>query len=69
MRVSHSKTEYMCLNERHPSGRLRLQRKEIKKVEDFKYLGSPVQSNGEYGKELGFDRKWSTAKAGRHNGT
>ncbi|KAF7647206.1 hypothetical protein LDENG_00175930 [Lucifuga dentata] len=32
--------------------RLRLQGIEIKKVEDFKYLGSTVQSNGECGKEV-----------------
>ena len=52
MRVSRSKTEYMCVNERDPSGRVRLQGEEIKKVEDFKYLGSTVQSNGECGKEV-----------------
>ena len=52
MKVSRSKTEYMCVNERDPSGRVRLQGEEIKKVEDFKYLGSTVQSNGECGKEV-----------------
>ena len=52
MKISHSKTEYMCVNERDPSGRVRLQGEEIKTVEDFKYLGSTVQSNGECGKEV-----------------
>ncbi|XP_051793650.1 uncharacterized protein LOC127530564 [Acanthochromis polyacanthus] len=52
MKVSRSKTEYLCVNERDPSGRVRLQGEEIKKVEDFKYLGSTVQSNGECGKEV-----------------
>ena len=52
MKVSRSKTEYMCVNEREPSGRVRLQGEEIKKVEDFKYLGSTVQGNGECGKEV-----------------
>ena len=52
MKVSHSKTEYMCVNERDTSGRVRLQGEEIKKVEDFKYLGTTVQSNGECGKEV-----------------
>ena len=49
MKVSHSKMEYMCVNicERIPSGMVRPQRAEIKKVEDFKYLGSTVQSNGD----------------------
>ncbi|KAK3524296.1 hypothetical protein QTP70_027035 [Hemibagrus guttatus] len=51
MKVSLSKTEYMCVNERERSGTLRLQGKEVKKVQEFKYLGSTVQSNGECGKE------------------
>ncbi|KAK3545731.1 hypothetical protein QTP70_011343 [Hemibagrus guttatus] len=52
MKVSRSKTEYMCVNEREGSGTVRLQGEEVKKVQEFKYLGSTVQSNGEYGKEL-----------------
>ncbi|KAK3545146.1 hypothetical protein QTP70_001572 [Hemibagrus guttatus] len=52
MKVSHSKTEYMCVNEREGSGTVRLQGEEVKKVEEFKYLGSTVQSNGECGKEV-----------------
>ncbi|KAK3567231.1 hypothetical protein QTP86_015063, partial [Hemibagrus guttatus] len=51
MKVSRSKTEYMCVNEREGSGTVRLQGEEVKKVQDFKYLGSTVQSNGECGKE------------------
>ncbi|KAK3519747.1 hypothetical protein QTP70_003914 [Hemibagrus guttatus] len=47
--VSRSKTEYMCVNEREGSGTVRL---EVKKVQEFKYLGSTVQSNGECGKEV-----------------
>ncbi|KAK3555247.1 hypothetical protein QTP86_011809, partial [Hemibagrus guttatus] len=50
MKVSHSKTEYMCVNEREGSGTVRLQGEEVKKVQEFKYLGSTVQSNGECGK-------------------
>ena len=34
-----------------PNGMVRAQGAEIKKVEDFKYLWSTVQSNGECGKE------------------
>ncbi|KAK3556960.1 hypothetical protein QTP70_022299, partial [Hemibagrus guttatus] len=52
MKVSHSKTEYMCVNERERSGTVRLQGEEVKKVQEFKYLGSTVQSNGECGKEF-----------------
>ncbi|KAK3563885.1 hypothetical protein QTP86_004825 [Hemibagrus guttatus] len=51
MKVSRSKTEYMCVNERDGSGTVRLQGEEVKKVQEFKYLGSTVQSNGECGKE------------------
>ncbi|KAK3566757.1 hypothetical protein QTP86_004433 [Hemibagrus guttatus] len=52
MKVSRSKTEYMCVNEREGSGTVRLQGEEVKKVQEFKYLGSTVQSNGECGKEF-----------------
>ncbi|KAK3520903.1 hypothetical protein QTP86_003762 [Hemibagrus guttatus] len=52
MKVSRSKTEYMCVNEREGSGTVRLQGDEVKKVQEFKYLGSTVQSNGECGKEV-----------------
>ncbi|KAK3545795.1 hypothetical protein QTP70_013123 [Hemibagrus guttatus] len=52
MKVSRSKTEYMCVNEREGSGTVRLQGEEVKKVQEFKFnLGSTVQSNGECGKE------------------
>ncbi|KAK3569152.1 hypothetical protein QTP86_025431 [Hemibagrus guttatus] len=52
MKVSRSKTEYMCVNEREGSGTVRIQGEEVKKVQEFKYLGSTVQSNGECGKEV-----------------
>ncbi|KAK3553470.1 hypothetical protein QTP70_003514 [Hemibagrus guttatus] len=52
MKVSRSKTEYMCVNEREGSGTVRLQGEEVKKVQEFKYLGSIVQSNGECAKEV-----------------
>ncbi|XP_060718066.1 uncharacterized protein LOC132840435 [Tachysurus vachellii] len=52
IKVSRSKTEYMCVNEREGSGTVRLQGEEVKKVQEFKYLGSTVQSNGESGKEV-----------------
>ncbi|KAK3537618.1 hypothetical protein QTP70_017011 [Hemibagrus guttatus] len=53
MKVSCSKIEYMCVNERERSGTVRLQGEEVKKVQEFKYLGSTVQGNGECGKEAG----------------
>ncbi|MCJ8747135.1 hypothetical protein PDJAM_G00149940 [Pangasius djambal] len=37
---------------REGSGTVRLQGEEVKKVQEFKYLGTTVQSNGECGKEV-----------------
>ena len=52
MKVNRRKTEYMCLNERQVKGTVKMQGEEVAKVEDFKYLGSTVQSNGECGREV-----------------
>ena len=54
MKVNRRKTEYMCVNERqdNSSGTVKMQGEEVAKVEDFKYLGSTVQSNGECGREV-----------------
>ena len=54
MIVNRRKTEYMCVNERQEngSGTVNMQREEVVKVEDFKYLGSTVQRNGECGREV-----------------
>ncbi|KAK3506448.1 hypothetical protein QTP70_000579, partial [Hemibagrus guttatus] len=65
MKVSGSKTEYMCVNEREGSGTVRLQGEEVKKVQEFKYLGSTVQSNGECGKE---DNSEGTGEGRAHGG-
>ena len=51
MKVNRRKTEYMCVNERQDKGTVKMQ-EEVAKVEDFKYLGSTVQSNGECGREV-----------------
>ena len=50
MKVNRIKTEYMCMHERLTV--LKMQGEEVAKVEDFKYLRSPVQSNGECGREV-----------------
>ena len=44
----------MCVNERQDtgSGTVKMQGEEVTKVDDFKYLGSTVQSNGECGREV-----------------
>lgn len=56
MKFGCRETEYMCANERDPSGTMRLQGAEIKKVEDFKFLRSTVQGNRECGKKGGETR-------------
>ncbi|KAK3570610.1 hypothetical protein QTP86_023799, partial [Hemibagrus guttatus] len=60
MKVSRSKTEYMCVNEREGSGTVRLQGEEVKKVQEFKYLGSTVQSNGEKYKKKKKEQRGNT---------
>ena len=55
MKVNRRKTE--CVNERQDtgsgtSGTVKMQGEEVAKVDDFKYLGSTVQSNGECGREV-----------------
>ena len=52
MIVNRRKTEYMSVNERIVNGTVGMQGEEVAKVEDFKYLGSTVQSNGECGREV-----------------
>ena len=42
----------MCVDERQDNGTVRMQREEMAKVGDFKYLGSSVESNGERGREV-----------------
>ncbi|XP_065671877.1 uncharacterized protein LOC136089732 [Hydra vulgaris] len=46
MKVSRSKTEYMCVDERADGGQFQLQGVDLVKVDEFTYLGSRVQSNG-----------------------
>ena len=54
MTVNRRKTEYMCVNEKQDNGSstVKMQGEEVAKVEDFKYLDSTVQSNGECGREV-----------------
>lgn len=39
MKVSRSKTEYMCMNEREGGVIVQLQRTDVLRVDGFKYLG------------------------------
>lgn len=47
MKLIRSKMEYMCVNGREDGGMVRMQGVEMAKVDEFKYLGSTVQSNRE----------------------
>ncbi|KAK3507009.1 hypothetical protein QTP70_000327 [Hemibagrus guttatus] len=54
MKVSRSKTEYMCVNEREGSGTVRLQGEEVKKVQEFKYWGQQSRVMESVGKSVSF---------------
>ena len=50
MKVNRRKTEYMFVDERQDNGTVRMRGEEVATVDDFKYLTSTVQSNGECGR-------------------
>jgi len=52
MKVSRTKTEYLCVNEREEGDTVRMQGVGLNKVTDFKYLGSTVQNDGKCEKEV-----------------
>ena len=52
MKVSRRKTEYLCVNGREEGGTIQMQGTELAKVEEFRYLGSTVQSNGQCDREV-----------------
>ncbi len=51
LKVSRTKTEYMCLNGGYGET-IRLQGVQMTKVDEFRYVGSTVQSNGDCGREV-----------------
>ena len=52
MKVNRRKTEYMCVDEMQDNGTVKMQGEEVATVEDFKYLGSTLQRNGECRREV-----------------
>jgi len=52
MKVSRSKTEYMCFNGKEEPGDIRLEDEVVPQVENFKYLGCVIQSDGNCNKEI-----------------
>jgi len=52
LRISRTKTEYLCGNKKDPQSSIKLQGADVQETDDFKYLGSTIQSNGECGREI-----------------
>ena len=46
MKVSRSKTEYLCINEKNDDETVKMEDTKVPKVKEFKYLGSMVQESG-----------------------
>ena len=46
IRVNRSKTEHLCVNETPGDNRASMEGDELKKVTEFKYLGSTIDSKG-----------------------
>ena len=52
MKVSRSKTEYLCINEGNDDETMKMEDTKVPRVKEFKYLGSPVQENGSCEREV-----------------
>ena len=52
MKVSRSKTEYLCINEGNDNETVKMEDTKGSKVKEFKYLVSTVQESGGCEKEL-----------------
>ena len=46
MKVSRSKTEYLCINGRNDDETVKMEDAKVPRVKEFKYLGSTVQESG-----------------------
>ena len=46
MKVSRSKTEYLCINGGNDDETVKMEDTKVPRVKEFKYLGSTVQENG-----------------------
>ena len=52
MKICRTKTKYLCVNKSEDRPAMKLEGADVDEVEDFKYLGSTIQSNGECGLEI-----------------
>ena len=52
MKVSRSKTEYLCINGRNDDETVKMEDTKVPRVKEFKYLGSTVQESGSCEREV-----------------
>ena len=52
MKVSRSKTEYLCINGGNNIETVKMENTKVPRVKEFKYLGSTVQESGGYEREV-----------------
>ena len=52
MKVSRSKTEYLCINGKNDNETVKMEDKKVPRVKEFKYLGSTVQESGSCEREV-----------------
>ena len=52
MKVSRSKTEYLCINGGNDKETVKMEDTKVTKVQEFKYLGSTVQESGSYERKV-----------------
>ena len=52
MKVSRSKTEYLCINGRNDDKTVKMEDTKVPRAKEFKYLGSMVQESGSYEREI-----------------
>ena len=52
MKVSRSKTEYLCINGGNDNETVKMEDTKVPRVKEFKYMGSMVQESGSYEREV-----------------
>ena len=52
MKVSRSKTKYLCINGRNDNKTVKMENTKVPRVKEFKYLGSTVQESGGCEREI-----------------
>ena len=52
MKISRSKTKYLCINKGNNDETVKMEDTKVPRVKKFKYLGSTVQESGGYEREV-----------------